>query len=176
MGHFAVVAIGRDRPGIVAALTGSLYEMGGNLQDVSSSILRGHFAIMLVVEAPDPMDADALRRELETAAEPLGVSVSVRDVEAAIPRRAHATHVVTAYGADRPGIVARITHLLAERRVNITDLSSRLTTEEPQVYALVAEVAVPSETDADALGRDLQVVARDLGVDVMLRGVDADTL
>ena len=74
MAHFAVIAIGADRPGIVAALTGALFEAGGNLEDVSSSILRGHFAIMLVVDARVP--ADELERDLTGAAGPLGVSVT----------------------------------------------------------------------------------------------------
>src|SRR5207249_3801701 len=119
MSHYAVVAIGADRPGIVAALTGSLYELGGNLEDVASSILRGHFAMMLVVDAPVP--SAELERELTTAAAPLEVSVTVRDVESGAPRRAGATHTLVAYAADRPGIVSGLTGLLADRGVNVTD-------------------------------------------------------
>ena len=174
MAHFAVVAIGADRPGIVAALTGALFEAGGNLEDVSSSILRGHFAIMLVVDAPVP--AEELERDLMDAARPLGVSVTVRDVEAGAPRRARATHTLVAYAADKPGIVAGLTRLLADRGVNVTDLSCRLTQEEPQVYVMVAELSPAEGTDLDALGAEIAARAGELGVDAAFRPIDVDTL
>ena len=47
--NLAVTAIGRDRPGIVAAITSALLEAGGNVDDSQMSILHGHFAVMLIV-------------------------------------------------------------------------------------------------------------------------------
>ncbi|MBV8303503.1 MAG: amino acid-binding protein, partial [Acidimicrobiia bacterium] len=47
MGHYAVSAVGADRPGIVAAVTRVFVEHGCNLEDTSMTILRGHFAMML---------------------------------------------------------------------------------------------------------------------------------
>jgi glycine cleavage system transcriptional repressor len=175
MAHFAVIAIGADRPGIVAALTGALYESAGNLEDVSSSILRGNFAIMLVVDAPVP--AAELERDLERAAKPLGVSVTVRDVEAGAPLKVPATHTLVAYAADRPGIVAGLTRLLADRGVNVTDLSCRISGEAGgPIYVMVAEVAVPPNVEVEALAREIAARASELGVDVSFRPIEADTL
>ncbi|HXF56940.1 MAG TPA: ACT domain-containing protein [Actinomycetota bacterium] len=178
MAHFAVTAIGADRPGIVAALTGALYERGANLEDISSTILRGHFAMMLMVDAPEGVSAADLEAALRAAADPLGVSVAVRDVEAGVPTRPEATHVLVAYGADRPGIVARIARLLADRGVNITALSSRLVGGEPpeSVYAMVAELALPPQLDPDRLGAELRSLAQELSVDVTFRPVEVETL
>ena len=176
MAHFAVIAIGADRPGIVAALAGGLYEQGANLEDVSSSILRGHFAIMLVVDAAEGATAEGLRASLARAVEPLGVSVEVRDVEAGAPRRVHASHALVAYGADRPGIVAGLAGILAERGANVTDLSCRMTGGDPEVYVLVAEVGLPEGLDADALRAEIEQRGGELGVDVTFRAIDADTL
>ncbi len=64
MPHFAVSAVGVDRPGIVAAVTGVLVEQGCNLEDTSMSILRGHFAMMLLVAGPDGLTAEALEAAL----------------------------------------------------------------------------------------------------------------
>src|SRR5207249_267584 len=101
MAHYAVIAIGEDRPGIVAGLTAALLEHGANLEDVASSILRGYFAIMVVVETGSSVGAEALEAGLNAAVQDLGVSVFVRDVGPAAPRRARATHALVAYGADR---------------------------------------------------------------------------
>jgi glycine cleavage system transcriptional repressor len=41
MPEFAVTAIGRDRPAIVAAISEALLELQGNIEDSRMSILRG---------------------------------------------------------------------------------------------------------------------------------------
>ena len=51
--NLSVTAIGHDRPGIVAAITGALLEMDGNVDDSQMSILHGQFAVMLIVSVPD---------------------------------------------------------------------------------------------------------------------------
>ncbi|MFL5868791.1 MAG: ACT domain-containing protein, partial [Thermoleophilaceae bacterium] len=56
MPHLALTAIGRDRPGIVAALSGVLLEHELNVEDSQATILRGHFSIVLVVAAPEGVD------------------------------------------------------------------------------------------------------------------------
>jgi glycine cleavage system transcriptional repressor len=174
MTHSAVIAIGADRPGIVAALTGALHEAGGNLEDVSSSILRGHFAMMLVVDSP--ATAPDLERALSAAADGLGVAVTVRDVETGPAGSDSATHSLVAYASDRPGIVAGLSRLLADRGVNVTDLSCRLTSEDPHVYVLLADVAVPSDADVGELEGAIADRAAELGVDVTFRPIDAETL
>ena len=175
MPHYAVTAIGRDRPGIVAALTGALRDVGGNLEDVSSTILRGHFAMMLVVEAPSNVAGERLHAVLDGAAAPLGVAVTVGDVEAGAPDRPEATHVLSVYGADRPGIVAGVTELLARRGANIVDLSCRLTSADAPVYVMIAEVAVPGELDQAHLVDEVASVARDLGIEASLSPIDVET-
>lgn len=174
MPHYAVTAIGADRPGIVAALTGALEHIGGNLEDVSSTILRGHFAMMLVVDVPG--DGGEVRAALKRAAAGVGVRVHVADVEAGAPERPRATHVLTAYGSDRPGIVATLATLLSERRVNITDLSCRRTAGPEPIYAMVAEVAVPETLAGEDVEAAVLAAARDLGVDARLEPVQVETL
>ena len=61
--NLAVTAIGRDRPGIVAAITGVLLDAGGNVDDSQMSILHGHFAVMLLVSVPDGAEVGDFRLE-----------------------------------------------------------------------------------------------------------------
>ena len=50
----AVTVIGRDRPGIIADTTGLLADLGANLEDSSMTLLRGHFAMVLVATPRRP--------------------------------------------------------------------------------------------------------------------------
>ena len=174
MGHVAVTAIGMDRPGIVAGVTEAIRDLGANLEDVASTILRGHFTMMLVVAAPEGVAAADVEAGLAAAVEPLGVSVTAADVEAGAPGRPEATHALVVYGSDRPGIVAGIARLLADRGVNVTNLSCRLVGDEAPVYAMVAEVQVPE--GEEELERLIEERARELDVDATLRPIEVETL
>ena len=178
MPHVAVSAIGRDRPGIVSAVTAVLVERGCNLEDTSMSILRGHFAMMLVVAVPDDVDAAVLEDELSAAVATLELVVTVRAIDDDIPAAAPGTPwTVSVYGADRPGIVHRVTSVLASDGVNIEDLTTRVIGEAHRpVYAMFLDVRVPDSLDESKFQADLDRIAADLGISCSAHPVDADIL
>lgn len=176
MTEFAVTAIGRDRPGIVAAISGVLLELGGNVEDSRMAILRGHFAVMLIVELPDDTTAGRLDDGLAEVRERLGLeAVSVSEVERIEERGGDPTHVLTVYGADRPGIVHGVASVLAERGVNVTDLATQVTGAAEPVYVMILELALGGLEGAE-LDSALRTAAQDLDVDVSLRPLEADEL
>ena len=177
MAHVAVTAVGLDRPGIVAAVTKVLVEHGCNLEDTSMTILRGHFAMMLVVAAPPDVDAPALEASLAGAARDLVVTVRPIDEEAGEPSPAGETWTVSVYGADRPGIVYGVASLLADLGVNIVDLTTRVIGEPAHpVYAMLLDVTIPPRVEAAALQARLEALAASLGVDCSLHPSEADIL
>ena len=178
MPHFALSAVGADRPGIVAAVTGALVEHGCNLEDTSMSILRGHFAMMLVLAGPEGLDAATLEEALAPTAAGLELVVAVRQIDDEVPSSPEGeAWAVAVYGADRPGIVYRVAGLLAERGVNIVDLSTRVIgSEERPVYAMLLDVTLPDGVDPAALDADLAGLAADVGVECTLHPADADVL
>jgi glycine cleavage system transcriptional repressor len=172
MASLAVTVIGRDRPGIIAEVTGVVADLGGNIEDSSMTLLRGHFAWMLIADvgaAPDVLAA----RLAHLAAD--GLVVSVLPVAADAPYGHDAgRYLLSVHGADRPGIVAGVTTTLAKHGGNITDLSTRL--GPGGLYVLVAEVSLPADVDVVALGAQLAEAGRVLGVGVSLRPADPDVL
>jgi glycine cleavage system transcriptional repressor len=181
MTHFAVTAVGTDRPGIVAAVTGAFAGLGGNLEDSSMTILRGQFAMMLVVDAPAGVGAGELEAALAGPAADLDLVVTVRpapQLEAAGEATDGAgSWTVSVYGADHPGIVHGVASLLAERSVNIVDLSTRMVgTPESPVYTMLLEVALPGGAHPHDLERDLVAKAAELGVTCRLHPSEADIL
>jgi len=152
--NLAVTAIGRDRPGIVAGITGALLDFGGNVDDSQMSILHGQFAVMLIVSVPDDADLEAVSARLEAAGQELGLGgISVTEVSG-LDRGEGPTHVLTVYGPDRAGIVHDVAVLLAEHGVNITDLRTKKTgTEASPLYTMMMEVVLPADGIGDALSR-----------------------
>ena len=78
MSRVALTAVGTDQPGIVAALTGVLVDVGCNLEDSTMSILGGQFAVLLVLETPAGVDAPAIEGALSPVAERFDLVVTVR--------------------------------------------------------------------------------------------------
>lgn len=176
--HVAVAAVGLDRPGIVAAVTGVLVEEGCNLEDTSMSILRGHFAMMLVVASPPEVAAGELEKKIAQATADFDLVVSVRPIGDDVPDAAEGDRwTVVVYGADRPGIVHRIATELAEAGVNIEDLTTRVAGDEDRaIYTMVLEVVVPAGVEAAELGRRVEAAAGELGVEASLHPSEADIL
>jgi glycine cleavage system transcriptional repressor len=177
--HFALSAIGRDRPGIVASITALLLEHGLNIEDSQATILRGHFSIVLIVAAPDDLDSDRLQGELKRVAGELGLeSVAINPVEETASDGPLPSHMVTVYGIDHPGIVHAATRTLADRGIDITDLNTRLIEDEGEqpLYALMMEVALPRDISAETLEDALGEVGEHEGVEVSLHELEQDEL
>jgi glycine cleavage system transcriptional repressor len=169
--NLAVTVLGHDRPGIIADVTGVLSDLGGNLEDSSMTLLRGHFAWTLVV-AVDAGPAVVSERLAHLTAE--GLVVSVLPVpEADGSTLEGSAWLLSVHGADRPGIVSGLTRVVAEVGGTITDLTTRLGTG---FYLLVAEVALPRDVDVEALSARIAAVAEGLGVRATLAPAESDVL
>ena len=177
---FVLSVTGRDRPGIVAAVTRVLLDHRLNLEDAEMAILRGHFAVMLVLAAPADVDEEALRADLERvrAAVPLE-TVSLTEVPALDAPPAAASHSISVYGADHPGIVHGVAEALAggERQ--------RRRPEHPRARRGRRRAALRDAARGRAAGRRSTRPASsgcsptspsEQGVDVSVRPVDGDVL
>ena len=167
-----MTAVGNDRPGIVAGVTRVLFDAGCNLLDATSTILHGHFSMMLIVTMPSGLSPEELESRLGTVAHELSLSITARAVDQAPEDVPEPTHMVSVYGADRPGIVFRVAQHLAAAGVNISGLSSRVIGSSDQpVYALLLEVA----SDED-LGSGIETLREQLDMDVSVHPIDSDVL
>jgi glycine cleavage system transcriptional repressor len=144
------------------------------------AILGGHFTMMLIVSTPPGADADALARDLDDARGQLGLGAltleEVADEHGFI--RPEASHVVTVYGADHPGIVHSVASALADMGVNVVDVATHLVEEKgkPSIYAMMMEVDLPDGLAPDKLESDLREVAERERLDLSVRAVEAEAL
>lgn len=170
----AITVIGNDRPGIVAAVTRALFDAGCNLEDASSTILRGHFSMTMIADTPEGIGPQGVEDRLAAVAAEMDLVIAARPVDGTPSKFAPPTHMVSVYGADKPGIVYRVTDALARLGVNITDLNSRLIGDEKDpVYALQIEVQAPHGSDLDEV---LPPLREELGVDLSVHAIQADLL
>jgi glycine cleavage system transcriptional repressor len=174
MNHFALTIVGRDRPGIVSQVTEILFKQGCNLADSSCSILGGQFAMILILGHPQftglESFADAFK-PLEDA----DLTVALRVLKPGGEIRSHITGdlcMISVYGSDKPGIVYRVANVLGEKKVNITDLNTKLVgTEDRPVYVMVIEAALPEGVEEQDVDNWLSPIRDELQVDITVRTI-----
>lgn len=176
----AVTAVGRDRPGIVARVTGAMLDLGCNLGETSMARLRGEFAMILLVRLSERGDVREARERLLALGTEIELTVDVRELareEIETTDEGGASYILRVYGADRPGIVHAVTALLAGRELNITDLETRVIPGETgPVYVMVLELTAPSEEQGEAARAELQALAARMQIEVSYDRLDEETL
>lgn len=174
-----ITAVGHDRPGMVAAISQKLLEANCNIEDTTMTRLSGEFAMILVVANPPGLSSAALQETLASLRESHGLRLSCNELDDsqqaneddAPPSR----YVLSAYGPDRTGLVARMAGVLADQGANVTDLQTRVASHH-SLYVMIFELELPPALDVESLQSALGEAARELNVELTLRPLDEDTL
>jgi len=176
MSALVVTLIGPDRPGLVRAVSDKAAEYGANWADSLMANFAGQFAgiVHLQVSAEK---CDALAQALRAIdSDDLHVIVTRANGTTGAPalRRIHLELV----GHDRPGIIHQISTRLAEHRVSIDTMTTRIDSgamSGEQMFHLDAQLTVPETLDTDVLRDGLEGLANELMVDVTFdSGSDAN--
>lgn len=177
--HSLLSVTGKDQPGIIAKVTGILYDFGVNLEDISMTILEGEFAMMLIVEIPAKQNFAKFDEKIQAAAKSWKLHLHWRPLKRSLRRGQQHFETCTPYmlnviGPDRTGIVYHISRLLAAHRINITDLNSRIIGKgQKAVYASNFEIDLPRKVSVPQMENKLRNLAKDLKVDLSLQPVQA---
>lgn len=165
---YMLTVVGEDRPGIVARVTAALFESGCNLGEASMMRLGGNFSMMLMVELDGA--GGELQDLLDPVARLLGLHIHVDSIEGRLHRHREPDVSITVYGADRAGIVAKVTGALAESGLHILELESDVagSREEP-IY--IMHIDGHAGDRIDELRTALEMVERE-GIEVNLEPID----
>jgi glycine cleavage system transcriptional repressor len=173
-GWFILSAIGRDRPGLVADLAQLIFDCDANLEDSRMTILGSEFAVILLCSSTAANAADRLGAGAKRLERDQGLTILMRELaegpRPALPAPGTVLHRLTVAGEDRAGIVASVCRALAERSVNIADLTTRSLPGpggSPH-YQMTMAVEVPERLETRELRRALDEVANRLVIDLSL--------
>lgn len=170
---FVLNVMSDDHPGIVAAVTGAVESLGGNIDACSQTVLGGYFTLIMIVSVPQQIEPEELTERVR-AAESSGSVYQVL-IRPAVAEEADTSagpsdrFVISAFGKDQPGIVRRFSQYLAGKDVNIVDLYGDRKGGE---FVLIGQVEVPTRWDIRMLQADLEHMGEELGFTVKLQHED----
>lgn len=88
--------------------------------------------------------------------------------ERKMPKRPQ-TFVLTLLGNDQTGIVYRVSKVLAQRRINIIDLQTKLIQSQRQkLYSLLMEIETPASLSQKTLTLIIKKLASELSADIRI--------
>lgn len=173
--RYIISLMAANRVGILAAVTTSLAELGGDIQEVSQTVMQGFFTIIMAAEFPETRDPSVIVDHIRGVCRPFGVEVCLKDpkvevMQPAVPDGIE-KYYLTAEGQDKPGMVRQISARLAQEGIDITDVFARRA-DEGQTFVMVMELAVPPGVDALALQRELEQLGSAVGLSASLQHED----
>ena len=171
MMHAILTAIGADRPGLVDEVSEFIFARGGNIEDSRMVNLRGQFAMMVLVGAPEQTIL-RLKSEIWQLQQQSKLQIELRPASEATTASAQAIpYRLTATAIDQPGLVHRISHLLRGATVNIESLETHLKpapiTGTP-MFEMELIVSVPRSTSIAKLKEEVGGMCGELNIDFEL--------
>lgn len=138
-----------DRPGLIAAITGRLFDLGVNLGDSSFAMLGAGAEFSSVCEVPDSVGLAELQGELAALPELARARIAVRpfELDSAHGALGRITHRVIVSGGDRPGLVARLSEVFGQFNANIVRMDAQRVPEQ-NLYVTRFSVCLPERAQA----------------------------
>ncbi|MBE0569009.1 MAG: ACT domain-containing protein [Deltaproteobacteria bacterium] len=178
VGHFSLSVVGKDRPGIVAEVSRVLYDLGCNIEDSTCTILSGQFAMILVIVHREHASVSGIDPSFDPLRKGMGLTISLHALEEEEVSRKKGfsgrPHIISVYGADRPGIVHKVALELARHQVNVTDMTTQVVgSEDRPVYVMILEADIPESVDLKELDGAFERIRKELSVSISLRPIES---
>ncbi len=168
MNWLMLTLVGEDQPGIVARVTDALYRGGCTLGETSMIRLGGNFTIMMMVDGGG--SEQNLATIIAPVADQLQLKFHLDTMRGGLHQHRVPNYQVRVNGADKAGIVAKVTGTLAECGFNILELASDVVGDSDQpVYIMTIQGY--AEAEIETLMAALQPLEAD-EIDVHVSAVE----
>ena len=160
MSSYIISVTAADRVGIVFSVTGALLDLGGNVLELSQTVMRGYFTIILEAEFQGERTREQIVEAIHERGRRFDLQVQVTEIKDGRPEPQTAVgerFILTVLGDDSPGIVHNIAGSLAAHGANIVDLHARV--DGPR-FSLVMEALIPHDLTPAAIRSELERFGR----------------
>ncbi len=171
--HLVISAIGKDRPGIVDALSQTVLDCGCNIGDSRMAVLGGEFAVIMVLSG-NWNSVAKLESALSRLEKKLDLQVQCKRTEPRTGTDNLIPYGVEVVAVDHPGIVHDVANFFARRSINIEDVyTSRYPAPHTgaPMFTLHMTVGIPADTSIATVRGEFMDFCDELNLDAMLAPV-----
>lgn len=172
--NMIISVMSKDRPGIIANITGAIYQLGGDLADLNQTVLCGYLTMILSAS----FDQDVTKEDLIAAISHIKTEckfeVSIKELantdDHFIVAPPEESYILTVQGPNRAGIVHGISQFCFDHNINILDLA---TTLKKDMYTMALQLDLRScSIPLEALQKELADYAGQSDLTVMIQHND----
>ncbi|WP_321391790.1 ACT domain-containing protein [Emcibacter sp.] len=152
--HTVLISIvSPDQVGLVAAVTGRLFDLGVNLADTSFAVLGKGCEFSCVAELPGEVSSRFLQSELQSLECLANADCLVTDFRFPVDQdsTSNVTHIIEVGGGDQPGLIARLAEAFIDYDANVVRMHStrRMGDDGKMVYHTTFAISVdPDRAEA----------------------------
>ena len=167
--QYVVTVTAADRVGIIHSVTGTLRDIGGNILELSQTVMRGYFTIILAVEFDTPQECSEIAESISSRGKRFQLKVNVLDGNLKSTETVSGEgerYILTVLGLDQPGNIHGIAGCLANLGVNILDLHARV--DGPR-FSLIMEAFLPTDLQPAMVRTELERFGKTVGLEAYVQ-------
>jgi glycine cleavage system regulatory protein len=168
MKSIIISVLGDDKPGLVDNLSSFIVKHGGDWIESRMSHLGGKFAGILSVNIADN-NVKAFIDDVSTANIGLQVLCEVSDISEITE---YNNYHIELTGQNRPGIIYNLTHVLAEFKANVEELTSEVI-EAPmsgeELFIATINIHLPKQISELTIKKKIERIANEFVADIQLK-------
>lgn len=153
--HTALISVFcPDRTGLVADITGFLFDSGGNLGDSTFAVLGSGAEFTSVCELPADISFDHIESGLRSLPDMADADIKVAafELDPFHGPSGQITHRITVGGGDRPGLITRLCEVFVQFRANVVRLNAdRTPGPDRHNYVIRISAWIPEDTATTCL-------------------------
>jgi glycine cleavage system transcriptional repressor len=169
-----ISVMSKDRPGIIASITGAIYQLGGDLADLNQTVLCGYLTMILSASFDPQVTKEDLVAAISHIKTDSKFEVSIKELSAAIDNGSEEspaeTYILTVQGPNKAGIVHGISQFCFDHNINILDLATTLKNDR---YTMALQLDLRKcSVDLERLQKKLDDYSRQSDLTVMIQHND----
>ncbi|WP_457549125.1 phosphoserine phosphatase SerB [Archaeoglobus sp.] len=161
----AITVYGKDRKGIIYAISNALADMNVNIVDIEQRVLHGIFLMYVIADCSKTnLSFEEIRDRLVEVGRNVGVNVHVSKFEREVSKDKN-LYVITVLGKDRVGIVRDISKILLDHGVNI-ESTSLIARDKLISIEFVVDIG---EVNPEKLKKSLKKAVESVNLDIVIQ-------
>lgn len=169
-----ISVMSKDRPGIIAGITGAIYKLEGDVADLNQTVLCGYLTMILSVSFEPGVTKEDLLAAISHVKTECKFEVSIKELteenNEAAKTSQDETYVLTVQGPNKTGIVHGISQFCYEHNINILDLA---TTLQDNRYTMALQLDLNQcNSPLDELQKELELYSAKSDLTIMMQHND----
>ncbi|MDA3811540.1 MAG: hypothetical protein PF518_14575 [Spirochaetaceae bacterium] len=168
--QIVISVLSKDRPGIIADITNVIYELNGDLADMSQLVLNGFFSMIVMAQFDENITIESITEKVKKINSETSLEVIVKKTDIDLFNHRNLLpsdiYVVTGQGKNRTGLVAAISSFCRDYNINIIDYDTKLS---DGIYSMILEIDLSKSEPVETIQKKLDIMAEQLGLKIVMQ-------